>query len=84
MHAHVAALLEESRHLVGQAWPGGSPPTPVRESLRRLERAAEQLEAAAGPGRTIDEGESRRLATLAAKAGGEAASIQEAAFLVSS
>jgi hypothetical protein len=84
MHAHVIALLDEARHVAQQAWPGTTPPPTVDESLRRLARAAERLEAAVADDGALDPAELRRLAKLTASAGGDAASIQEAAFLVSS
>ena len=84
MHSHIAALLEEANHVVGQAWPGSPPPPPVREALDRLERAAQRLAAALDDDGALDPAELQRLARVTAKADGDAASIQEAAFLVSS
>jgi hypothetical protein len=85
MQAHVAALLEEAQHLVAQTWPGPTPPPPIRDSLRRLARTAGQLDAAvARDGEQVDAVELRRLTRLSATATEDAASIQEAAFLVSS
>jgi hypothetical protein len=84
MHAHVVALLDEARHVVRQAWPGSAPPQPVSESLRRLTRAVERLEAAVREDGALAPGDLQRLAKLTATASGDAASIQEAAFLVSS
>ena len=84
MHAHVAALLDEARHVANQAWPGAPPPPPVSESLRRLTRAAERLETAVRDDGSIDPVELGRLRRLMATASSDAASIQEAALLVSS
>src|SRR5688572_9250106 len=60
MHARVVALLDEARHLAGQAWPGSRPPPSVQESLRRLERAVERLGTAAARDGALDPAESRR------------------------
>jgi hypothetical protein len=84
MHAHVVALLDEARHVARQAWPGSTPPPTVAESLRRLTRSAERLEEAVADDGALDPVELRRLARLTATASADAASIQEAAFLVSS
>jgi hypothetical protein len=85
MSAHVAVLLDEAQHLVERAWPRSAPPPPIRESLRRLRRTAQRLaEVAGGDVDGLDEAELRRLAMLTAAASEEAASVQEAAFLVSS
>ena len=85
MSAHVTALLEEARHLVAQTWPGPGQPPEIRESLQRLARTAEQLGAAvAGADGPLDAAGMSRLDRLVATANEDAASIQEAAFLVSS
>ncbi|CAN5851254.1 hypothetical protein BH23CHL8_BH23CHL8_10480 [soil metagenome] len=86
MHAYVAALLKDAQDVAHQAWPGRQPPPPVEDALRRLARASAQLEIASGDasGGGMPPRELLRLNEVAAGADIDAASVKEAAYLVSS
>jgi hypothetical protein len=85
LRREVHALHADAQELAERAWPRNGRPTPVTEALRRLERAAEQIDEATREGiEGLDAANRRRLSRIAADASVDASSVQEAAYLVSS